>query len=498
MPQLVNLSRAARLVGVTRVALQKKIKDGLLPSFDGLVDADDLLRVYPDIQFEDDTAYERVAQIKDRAFGKRVYERALPDKEVLAARLAGLSKELAETQVSLKQYRAIVDGLEQQLKAWDSGGAELQGAAASLRMWVHQALEMGASRTAATNFSIRDSFLRVMAAHVQIQPSGHEFFVEGADTLLEAALHAGLSLDYGCSNGNCGQCKARVVSGQVMKVRHHDYVLSEAEKASGYALMCSNTAVTDLVIDAGEAGSASDIPLQHITAHVKSIEPLGDEMLLLHLQTPRNNRLRFLAGQNAVLQLGHSITAEFPVASCPCDDRNLQFHIPNAPGNRFADYVATKLKSGEAVAIEGPKGEFVLREDSARPLLFIAFGAGFAPVKSLLEHAMALDAAESVHLYWVVSREANLYFANWPRAWADALDNFHYTPLVAGVDLETSAGRQESLLDGLLQRIVDDHPVLSGFDVYVAGSEPLLDAARKWLLGHGLPDAQLIAGVVRC
>lgn len=497
MPQLLNLSRAARLVGVTRVALQKKIKDGVLASFDGMVDADVLLQVYPDSQLEDNTAFERVVQIKEKAFGKRVFERTLPDKEVLAARLTGLGKELSETKVSLNQYRSIVDGLEKQLEVWDGGSAEMQAAAASLHMWVHQELAVRDAQAGLPNLTIRDSFLRVMAAHVKIQPSGHEFFVEGADTLLEAALRAGLALNYGCSNGNCGQCKARVVSGQVMKVRPHDYVLSAADKAAGCALMCSNTAVTDVVIEAGEAHKASDITLQHITALVKSIEQPGDGMLILNLQTPRNNRLRFLAGQNVILQLGKSLSAEFPVASCPCDDRNLQFHIRNTPGNYFADYVATKLVVGEAVGVEGPKGNFVLHEDSPRPLIFIAFGVGFAPVKSLIEHAMAMDIAESVHLYWVVSREANLYLANWPRAWSDALDNFLYTPLVAGTDLETSAGRQEGLVNDLLQQIVDDYPDLGNFDVYVAASEPMLDAAKKWLQGRGLPDAQLTMGVVR-
>lgn len=496
MPRLLNLSRAARLVGVTRVTLQKKIKEGLLPSFDGMVTEDDLLQVYPGIQFEDDTFIARMAQTKEIAFGKRAFER-LPNKEVMAARLIGLGKELSDTQAALMRYRTIAEGLKTQLKTWDNAGEEVQAAAASLRMWLHQVLQAGEHRAEIPNLSIRDSFLRVMAAHVQLQPSGHEFFVEGSDTLLEAALRAGLALNYGCSNGNCGQCKARVVSGELMKVRSHDYVLTEAEKSSGYALMCSNTAVSDVVIEAGEAKSATDIPFQHITAHVKSIDPLGDEMLLLHLQTPRNQRLRFLAGQNVVLQFGHSLSAEFPVAGCPCDDRNLLFHIHNTPGNHFADYVSTKLKIGEAVMVEGPKGSFVLHEGPPRPLIFIAFGTGFAPVKGLMEHAMALDSTESMHLYWVVSHESDLYFPNWPRAMADALDNFRYTPLVAGTNLETAAGRRERLVGGLLQQIVDEYPVLSDSDVYVAGSEPLLDVATKWLLEHGLPDAQLVAGVVR-
>lgn len=496
MSLLMDLSRAARLVGVTRVALQKKIKEGLLPSFEGKVSEDDLLRVYPDTQFEDNTLFERMAQTKEIAFGVRAFER-LPNKEVLAARLTGLGKELSDTQATLMHCRTVVEGLEEQLKKWDNAGAEVQAAAAALRMWLHQALQAGEQRAEIPNLTIRDSFLRIMAAHVQLQPSGHEFFVDGADTLLEAALRAGLALNYGCSNGNCGQCKARVVSGELMKVRQHDFVLSEAEKASGYALMCSNTAMSDVVIEAGEAHAATEIPFQHITAHVKNIEPLGGEMLLLHLQTPRNQRLRYLAGQNVVLRFGHSLAAEFPVASCPCDDRNLMFHIHNTPGNHFSEHVAGKLHIGEAVVVEGPKGGFVLHEGSARPLIFIAFGNGFAPLKSLMEHAMALDFAESMHLYWAVSHESDLYFPNWPRTMADALDNFRYTPLVAGVNLETAAGRQEKLLGGLLQRIIDEHPALSDCDVYVAGPEVLLDGASKWLREHGLPEAQLSVGAVR-
>jgi CDP-4-dehydro-6-deoxyglucose reductase len=493
MPRLMNLSRAARLVGVTRVALQKKIKEGLLPSFEGMVTEEGLLQVYPDIQFEDNTFFARIGRTKVMDKGVRAFER-LPGKEVLFARLTSLGKELSETQAELMRYRAMAEGLEEQLTTWRDAGEEVQAAAASLKTWLQQALQIGDYRAGFHNLAIRDSFLRVMAAHVQLQPSGHEFFVEGADTLLEAALRAGHALNYGCSNGKCGQCKARVVSGELLKVRSHEYVLSENEKSSGYALMCSNTAVSDVVIEAGEAAVVTDIPLQQVTAHVKSIDPLGGEMLLLHLRTSHDQRLRFLAGQKVVLRLGHSLSAELPVAGCPCDDRNLPFHIHVTPGNPFSDYVASNLKVGDGVTVEGPQGGFVLRNDFPRSLIFIAFGTGFAAVKGLMEQAMALDSAESIHLYWVVSHESDLYFSNWPRAMADALDNFRYTPLVAGTHLETAAGRQEKLLGGLLQRIGDECPALSDFDVYVAGPEPLTDGARKWLLEHGLPAAQLMVG----
>ena len=225
MPRLMNLSRAARLVGVTRVALQKKIKEGLLPSFEGMVTEDGLLQVYPDIQFEDNTFFARIGRTKVMDKGVRAFER-LPGKEVLFARLTSLGKELSETQAELLRYRAMAEGLEAQLKTWTNAGEEVQAAAASLKTWLQQALQLADYRAGFHNLTIRDSFLRVMAAHVQLRPSGHEFFVEGADTLLEAALRAGHALNYGCSNGKCGQCKARVVSGELLKVRSHEYALS--------------------------------------------------------------------------------------------------------------------------------------------------------------------------------------------------------------------------------------------------------------------------------
>src|SRR3970282_640744 len=147
-----------------------------------------------------------------------------------------------------------------------------------------------------------------MSAHVQVQPSGRGYFVDGNDSLLEAALRAGLSLDYGCSAGSCGKCKARVVSGQVHRTRHSDYVLTAAEKNADVVLMCCHTALGDLVIEAREAHGAADMPLQSIDARIKSVSPLGDDMRLLHLQTPRSNRLRFLAGQSASLALAGGIS----------------------------------------------------------------------------------------------------------------------------------------------------------------------------------------------
>lgn len=484
MPELLTLTRAARLVGSTRGSLQRKIKLGELETFEGMVRTEDLLRAYPDVRLEDNTVIERMAQIKDSAFSKRIRERLLPDAEILVARLTALGKELADTRTQLQQYRDLIERLQATLGvAEQEASGDARQAAVALQSWLQRELQPATNGADRQAFQVKDSLLRLMAAQVHILPSQHEFFVEGSDSLLEAALRAGLALDYGCSNGNCGLCKARLVSGQVKKTRPHDFVLNEADKNAGYFLMCSYTAVNDLIIEATEAGGVRDIPLQHIAARVKRIEPLGAELLLLHLQTPRTNRLRFLAGQQVSLGLtGNGSVATYPVASCPCDDRNLEFHVPRLPGNAFSDYVATALKPTDVVTVEGPMGTFVFNDESQRPAIFIACDTGFAPIKSLIEHAMALDIAESMQLYWIAADNRH-YLHNLARSWADALDSFQYTPLAGGTGLNDA-----------LARILSDHSWLGEFDVYLAGPEPPVAAIETALLAHGLPRQQLFTG----
>jgi len=482
MARLLTLQRAARLVGVRRGALQSKIRSGELAAFEGMVAAEDLLRAYPQARLEDNSALERLEAIKDSAFARRMRERLLPSSEALVARLSELSIERAQVQAQLEHYRAIVEQLLAKLRAPAASPAEL-------RAWLQQRLERVAH--GGQLLLAQESFLRIMTAHVQVKPSGREFFVEGNDSLLEAALRAGLSLDYGCSIGSCGRCKAKIVSGQVHRTRHSDYALTAAEKNAGVVLMCCNTALTDLVVEAREAHGAADMPLQTIDARVKSVSPLGDDVRLLHLQTPRSNRLRFLAGQSASLALPDGINASFPVASCPCDDRNLHFHIRRRAGDAFAERVFGGLKGVDSVRVEGPRGEFVLNEESQRPLVFIAGESGFAPIKSLIEHAMALDAAETLHLCWIASGEGGHYLDNLCRSWSDALDNFRYTPLTAKNDLSDAA-----VLQGLLQPLLEEQPGLADCDVYLAGPGPWASAAEFQLLEHGLPREQLFVSTL--
>jgi CDP-4-dehydro-6-deoxyglucose reductase, E3 len=488
MQQRLSLSRAARLVGVARGALQQKIRTGELRSFDGMVSIGDLLQIFPAVRQESDVGLERVSKIRDEAFGKRLREHMLPSQEILSQRVFEQSRELADLRSHLQRYHAMVVRLRERLQEQELHAAEGTQAAAAkeLGAFLDRELEAVLGGSDAPNpLAVMDDMLRVMSAHVVIQPSRHEFFVDGADTILDAALRSGLALNYGCSNGNCGLCKARIVSGQVQKVRHQDYVLSEAEKTQGYTLLCSNTAVGDLVIEALESAAPADIPPQQIVARVKATQALGDDLMLLHLQTPRTNRLRFLAGQNLTLTAG-GVSAQHPIASCPCDDRNLQFHIVRDAEDSFAHKAFGSLKAGDAVTLFGPWGDFVLRADSPRTIVFIACDTGFAPIKSLLEHAMALELSEHLYLYWLATPATGHYLANLCRSWADALDNFTYIPITAehGDALE------------LVSSIGADHADLSAFDIYLAGPEKFVHTATTTLLERGFPRAQLTAAIV--
>ena len=446
---MLNLSRAARLVGVPRGLLQQYVKEGRLESFDGMVSTESLLSAFPAVNFDEDPVFERMARIKEEAFGKRVRERILPDREVLSARLYEQSKELADYRHHLERYHAIVVHALEKLKDLSGARPEI----ADLAKWLDQQLEEALVTEAPDKLDAMEDYLRIVSAHVELRPSGREFFVEGSDTLLEAALRAGIPVNYGCSNGNCGLCKARLVSGETRQVRHQDYFLSEAEKNSGHLLACCHTAVSDVVIEALEAGRPDDIPLQQIETRVKSVEILG-KIARVTLQTPRSSRLRFLAGQSANLA-----DSQYFIASCPCEDRNIEFHIPE-------EDAASGLKKGEVVLLTGPSGKFVLKEHSGREPLFIASGTGFAPIKSLAEHAVALDTFSSILLL----REPDCYLSNLCRSWEAALDNFGY--------IET-----DELSDAL--------PELHGRDVYVSGPPDFVERTKAILIGKGLPQNQL-------
>jgi CDP-4-dehydro-6-deoxyglucose reductase len=481
MRHFLPLSRVTKLVGISRHALQELIRSGSLDTFDGMVEMNELLRAFPEAQWDDDAEFRRITEIKEKAFGKRVFERALPDKEVLAARLFELGNEYAATKALLMHYSNVLSWLDEKIDEIEEGqSVETRHALHVLRAFIVRHLaEIPPDAAKVQAMIAQERILKIMSAHVTIKPSGHEFFVESNDTLLEAALRAGVSLNYGCSNGNCGECRARLISGEIKKVHAHDYVLSQAEKDTGVFFVCYCSAVNDLVIEANVAG-AQDIQVQLLNAKIKSVEVFNPHLAALHLLAPRSQRLRFLAGQSVQLW-AQGKSGRYAIASCPCEERHIEIHVLRNPDDAFSELLYGGLKANDSIEVEGPYGEFVLEESSTRPIIFLAFGAGFAPIKSLIQHAMSLDLAESMDLHWLDDGTGH-YQNNLCRAWADALDNFTYIPHAQDTDVGKT-----------LENIAGDYPDLHRFDVYASGTASQLQVARELFLKHGLPEQHWLA-----
>ncbi|AGA91168.1 2-polyprenylphenol hydroxylase-like oxidoreductase [Thioflavicoccus mobilis 8321] len=482
---LLTLTRAARLAGVNRAELQRRIRRGEIETFEGKVSATELLRLYPQTQLSNDRELARVEQIKAEATPRQPgdTDTRLPNAEVLVARLRAISEVLSNKVVALGALEGLLDELALRIASLaEEAQPPLTNRLHGLLAWLaanREDLETQPGVESESRLLARDTFLRIMAAHIKLIPSGHEFFVEGTESVLEASVRAGLNLSYGCSSGNCGTCKARVVSGEVRKIREHDYVLSEREKRMGYCLACSNTAVTDLVIEAAEAVSVADLPQQEIRASIRRVEHLTPDWAVLHVQTPRTQTLRYMAGQRAELTLEDGSEAELYIASCPCNGRNLQFFVARDPDDRFATAVFERAHHGQLIRVRGPSGTFVLAEDAPEPAVFVAFGSGIAPVKSLIEHAVSIDRIETFHLYWAVARPEDHHQGHWGRALKESLDNFHFTPLVT------------ERAEDVLVTIEADLPDWTELRYYLVGPPAQVTAIQARLNERGVAPEQI-------
>lgn len=311
-----------------------------------------------------------------------------------------------------------------------------------------------------------------MRHKVHILPSGHIFRIETMESILHAGLRAGLNLDHHCANGNCGECRARLISGGLEQIRMHDYRFSPQERAAGWFLMCCQRAVTDLVLETHEVGNAAEISVQQVPARIGRVERLQDDVIEFSVRTPRSRGLQFLAGQEVQLQFDGLPARRLAIASCPCDAIQLRFHVRRT-GDPFSAWLFGHLKKGTEVLLSGPHGNFVLDEDSTRPLVFVAADTGFAPVASLIDHVIQRDAEREIHLYWLSALTRGHYLANQCRAWQDALDHFHYHPIeLAPAGRETIASVCETLLD--------THAPAAGWDFYLS----LPGAAMNQIAGH--------------
>lgn len=314
-----------------------------------------------------------------------------------------------------------------------------------------------------------------MPYQVSIQPSGHQFTVNDDETILEAALREGFSLPYGCRNGACGSCKGKVLSGKLDYGKHSPTALKDEEKAQGRALFCRAKPLSDMTIEAKEIGAAKDIVTKILPCRVEKLEKRADDVMVVEIKLPASERLQYLAGQYIDFLLKNGKTRSYSLANSPYDDALLELHIRHVPGGLFTDQVFSTLKERDILRLKGPLGSFFIREDSDKPMIFIAGGTGFAPIKGMLEHAFSEHTDRELILYWGVRSLKDLYMAELPQQWLAEQPNFSFIPVLSNPEpVDQWQGRTGFVHDAVLADFAD----LSGYQVYACGAPIMVDSAR--------------------
>jgi CDP-4-dehydro-6-deoxyglucose reductase len=330
-----------------------------------------------------------------------------------------------------------------------------------------------------------------MTFQITVQPSGHQFACEADDTVLGAAIKAGIGLPYGCKNGACGSCKGKVLAGTVEHKAHQQRALTADEKEQGYALFCCATASADLVIEAREVGGSSDYPVRKMPSRVSTIERVAPDVVVITLQLPANEALAYRAGQYIEFMLRDGKRRSYSLANAPSLEAPLSLHIRHMPGGLFTEQVFGTMKERDILRFEGPMGTFFLREDSEKPIVMLASGTGFAPIKALVEHMIHLKSTRPVALYWGGRRPQDLYMQQLCREWEASLPNLRYVPVVSDALPEDGWNGRSGFVHAA---VMEDFPDLSGHQVYACGAPIVVDSARRdYVAKCGLPAEEFFA-----
>ncbi len=334
-----------------------------------------------------------------------------------------------------------------------------------------------------------------MSFQVTIQPSLHQFQVEPGQTVLDAAMAAGIILPYSCRTGACSTCKGKVVAGEVDAGVYPAQILSPEDLAEGYTLFCQARAQSDLVIESTEVRLATDIQIRKLPSRVQTLTPLAPDVVEIKLQLPASEKFLYYAGQYIEVILKDGKRRSYSMAGAPHKGSPLELHIRHMSGGLFTDHVfgtgATQMKEREILRLEGPFGSFFLREDSDKPIVLLASGTGFAPVKAMVEHIIHQDIRRPVSLYWGGRRPQDLYMNALAQSWAETLPTLTYIPVVSNALPEDAwSGRSGFVHEAVMQ----DIPDLAGHQVYACGAPAMVDAARRdFTLQCGLPEDEFYA-----
>ena len=312
---------------------------------------------------------------------------------------------------------------------------------------------------------------------VTLQPSGQQFQVEEGESILAAALRAGFVLPYGCQNGACGTCKGKLLEGRVDYGVYQRRALTEAERAQGKALFCQARPLGDVVIEARTLGAAKGIQVKKLPCRIHKLERRAEDVMVVQLKLPANEKLVYLAGQFIDFLLKDGARRSFSMANPPHAAELLEIHVRQVAGGQFTDHVFSKMKERDILRFEGPLGTFFLRQDSGKPIVFVASGTGFAPIKAIIEHAFHEGVSRPMVLYWGGRRPKDLYMNELPLKWAaEHAQQLSYVPVISDALPEDAwTGRT-----GFVHRaVMQDFPDLSRHQVYACGVPIMVDSARK-------------------
>ena len=323
-----------------------------------------------------------------------------------------------------------------------------------------------------------------MPHRITIKSTHHVFTVNDGETILEAALREGFVIAYGGRNGACGTCKGKLLEGLVDYGKYQQHALPDTEKALGMALFCQARPLTDLAIECREIGGVKDIRIRTLPCRVQKMERIASDVMMLYLKLPANERLQFLAGQYIDILMKDGGRRSLSMANPPHDDTFLQLHLRNY-GGPFSDHVFRRMQEKEILRFEGPLGTFFLREDSDKPIILLASGTGFAPVKAIVEHVLYKGIKRPMTLYWGGRVRTDLYLnelaENWQRE-----HGIRYVPVLSEARPEDDwRGRT-----GFVHRaVMDDYPDLSVHQVYACGAPVMVEAAHQdFTTRRKLPD----------
>ncbi len=332
---------------------------------------------------------------------------------------------------------------------------------------------------------------------VQLKTSGKTFSVEADETVLEAALRQGINLPYGCKNGACGSCKGKCIEGKIRHGDHSQSALSAADETAGSTLLCCAHPQTDLLIEVREVQGGGDIPVRKVPCRINTIQFPSDDVAILQLQLPASERFQFLAGQYLEFLLKDNKRRAYSIASAPHEQGPLELHIRHLPGGLFTDPLfgqasdGKQIKEKDILRFEGPLGSFFLREDSKKPIIFLASGTGFAPIKSMLMHIQEKKIKREIHFYWGGRRPKDLYMDSLCQEFMHAIPGFHYTPVISDALAEDAwQGRT-----GFVHRaVMNDFPDLSQHQVYACGAPIVIQSARTdFVKDCQLPEEEFFA-----